>query len=311
MTRSNRYLPEGRLLDTPENREATASVTALMQAREDGTLLEARAVRCDAEHNLYVRFPFGEGIIPREEGAEGIAEGDTRDIALITRVNKPVAFLVTGFEQTEAGCRPVLSRRLAQQRCREEYLDHLRLGDIIPAHVTRLDSFGAFCDIGCGLPALFPIAELSVSRISHPGDRLTPGQDVMGVVHSIAERRICLSLKELLGTWEENAAQFRPGETVAGIIRSVEPYGVFVELAPNLAGLAEPYPGAKSGQHAAVFIKSITPERMKIKLVIIDAEDCQTPPAPVRYFIENGRIDHWRYSPEGAPRLIESRYDQG
>ena len=99
MTRSNRYLPEGRLLDTPENREATASVTALMQAREDGTLLEARAVRCDAEHNLYVRFPFGEGIIPREEGAEGIAEGDTRDIALITRVNKPVCFVDVSKEK--------------------------------------------------------------------------------------------------------------------------------------------------------------------------------------------------------------------
>lgn len=46
--------------------------------------------------------------------------------------------------------------------------------------------------------------------------------------------RIVLTLRELLGTWSENAACFAPGETVVGIVRSVEDYGVFIEIAPNL-----------------------------------------------------------------------------
>jgi len=302
------YLPEGDLIDTPENQAAIASLTALMQAQADGRLLEGRAVRCDVEHNLYVRLPCGEAIIPHCEGALGIAEGVTKDIVLITRVNKPVCFVVTGFRQTETGCQPVLSRRIAQQRCREEFLDHLQPGDIIPARITRLESFGAFCDIGCGLPALLPIADISVSRILHPADRLAVGMEILGVVSSLDNDRICLSLRELLGTWEENAARFHIGETVAGVVRSVEPYGIFVELAPNLAGLAEPHPGVRVGQQAAVYIKSVQPEKLKIKLALIDATDSDQPPAPPEYFITQGPLSHWRYSPEGCSRVIERHF---
>ena len=79
-----------------------------------------------------------------------------------------------------------------------------------------------------------------------------------------------MSLRELLGTWEENAALFSPAQTVTGTVRSVEEYGVFVELMPNLCGLAELRDGAAPGKHCAVYIKSIIPERMKIKLIIID-----------------------------------------
>ena len=304
------YLPEGDRIDTPENQAATQTLTALMQAQAEGKLLEGRAVRCDVDHNLYVKLPCGEGIIPHREGAVGIAEGTTKDIVLITRVNKPVCFTVIGFEHTDTGCRPVLSRRIAQQRCREEFLDHLQLGDVIPARITRLETFGAFCDIGCGLPALLPIADISVSRILHPADRLTVGMEILGVVSSLDNDRICLSHRELLGTWEENAARFHVGETVAGIVRSVEPYGIFVELAPNLAGLAEPHPGVRVGQQAAVYIKSVQPEKLKIKLALIDAQDSDQPPAAPEYFITDGPLTHWRYSPEGCQRVIERYFER-
>ena len=46
---------------------------------------------------------------------------------------------------------------------------------------------------------------------------------------------------------------------------------MFVELTPNLAGLAEYVDGVQAGQRASVYIKSILPERMKIKLIIVDA----------------------------------------
>ncbi len=302
------YRPEGGLLHTADNQLATASIAALMQAQADERILEGRAVRCDVEHNLIVQLPCGEAIIPHDEGAIGIAEGTTRDIVLITRVNKPVCFTVIGFEQTLDGCRPVLSRRRAQERCRADYIDRLRRGDIIPARITRLETFGAFCDIGCGLPALIPIADISVSRIAHPRDRFTPGMEVRGVVSSLENGRVCLSHRELLGTWEENAALFNAGETIAGIIRSVEPYGVFVELTPNLAGLAEPREGVRVGQQAAVYIKSVQPEKLKIKLALIDAVDGATTPPTPHYFITDGPLTYWRYSPADCTRVIESSF---
>lgn len=309
------YYPEGALIDTPRNQTAIRTAAGLAEAALEGQVLEARAIVCDAEHNLYVELPCMEGLIPREEGAMGIAEGITRDIALISRVSKPVCFVVKGFETLpDGGRRALLSRREAQEHCRYDYLDRLRTGDVIPARVTRLETFGAFCDIGCGLPALIPIASISVSRISHPSDRFVPGMDIFGVVSSLDNGRICLSQRELLGTWEENAALFEQGETVAGIVRSVEEYGIFVELTPNLAGLAEYREGVKAGQRAGVYIKSILPEKMKMKLVIIDSSDdpaqARRDPAPLRYFITEGHLARWAYSPPGCGRVIETVFEQ-
>ena len=142
------------------------------------------------------------------------------------------------------------------------------------------------------------------------GARLSVGDLIYTVVRNIDERRrLSVSCRELLGTWEENAALFSEGQTVRGIIRSVENYGVFVELSPNLAGLAEYRDNVHSGQTAAVYIKSIIPEKMKVKLIIIDSDDINTSPPSLNYFIDAEKtvhIDRWRYSPKNSQRIIET-----
>ncbi len=302
------YWPEGRLINTVQNRNLCQSVSGLLEAMRTKTILEARAVVCTQEHDLIVDLGFCQGRIPRCEGAIGICDGSTRDIALLSRVNKPVCFLVEHLEQNPDGSiTPILSRRQAQLLCRQELLSTLRPGDIIPARVTHLEPFGCFVDIGCGIPSLIPIDCISVSRIAHPGDRFRPGQDIRAIVTGIEENfRILLSHKELLGSWEENAACFSSGETVSGIVRSVEPYGIFVELAPNLAGLAEFKTGVRPGQHASVYIKSLIPDKMKIKLILIDSFDAVCRPDPPHYFVESGHLDCWIYSPASAKKQIQT-----
>ncbi|MBQ6707111.1 MAG: 30S ribosomal protein S1 [Clostridia bacterium] len=303
------FYPEGIRLSHPKNRQYISTYTGLADARLSGEILEAIAVMCDAEHNLHVPLPCMPGIIPHDEGAVGIEDGTTRDIAIISRVGKPVSFVVIGFEETENGMRAILSRRRAQERCRYYCLNELRPGDILPARVTRLETFGAFCDVGCGLSALMPIAGMSVSRISHPSDRLSPGMDILGVITSLENGRICLSQRELLGTWEENAARFSQGETVMGIVRSVESYGVFIELAPNLAGLAETREDLTPGQPVSVYIKSVLPEKMKVKLIVIDTAGAPAPPPPLSYFITEGHLSRWVYSPAVSLKKIETVFD--
>lgn len=306
------YKPEGILIDTPENCAAIKSLAALTEAQQSGTILEARAVICDSAHNLIVPLGSGiRGIILREEGAMGIAEGTTRDIAIISRVNKPVCFVVTGFSRENNGRQTVyLSRREAQRRCMEEYIQKLQPGDVIDGRVTHLESFGCFVDIGCGICSLIPIDAISVSRISHPGDRFRPGQMIKAVVKANDGHRITLSHRELLGSWSENAALFHSGETVAGIIRSVEPYGVFVELTPNLAGLAEPKEGVLPGQQASVYIKNMIPDRMKIKLILVDAFDASYQLPEPEYFFHGSHMDRWQYSPPEAVRMVETVFSE-
>ena len=302
------YWPEGTLLETEENAYYLQNEETLRCAMRIGQILEGRALLCDYNHNLIVDLGCCRGVIPREEGALGIREQTVRDIAIISRVNKPVAFLVTAVEYDESGAlRPVLSRRAAQLRCRTEYIERLTPGEIIPARVTHLENFGCFVDIGCGLPSLISIDQISVSRISHPRDRFAVGESIYAVVKEVEpEGRVQRARGERLGTGAERAALFLPGETVAGVIRSVEDYGVFVELTPNLAGLAEPCEGVRPGQHAGVYIKSILPEKMKIKLIIVDAFDAPYAPQPVQYFLTEGHMERWRYSPPECARVVET-----
>lgn len=304
-----RYLPEGKIFNSAENRYYLQSEKNMLEAQLHGLILEGHAVLCDAEHNLIVELPFGRGIIPRCEGAIGIDDGSTRDIALLSRVNKTVCFKVIKINHTSSGeTECILSRRQAQEECMRNHVSKLTGGDIIPAKVTHLEPFGCFVDIGCGIPSLIPIDAISVSRISHPNDRFFNGQDIYAVVKSADDNRICLSHKELLGTWKENAAMFSAGETVGGVVRSVEPYGIFIELAPNLAGLAEPRENVRVGQAASVYIKALIPEKMKVKLIIVDVFENGCFPSKINYFINSGRIEKWVYSTEQSDKSIISEF---
>ena len=305
-----KYMSEGYLIDTPENKSYIKNYASLYEAYQQDRILEARAVVCDSEHNLIVDLMGIKGIIPKNEGAIGIDTGETRDIAIISRVNKPVCFKIISIEKDEND-EPhiVLSRKKVQEECRDNYIKNLKSGDIINAKVTHLEAFGAFVDIGAGISSLIPIDAISVSRITHPRDRFYAGEDIRAVVKSVDETgRVSLSHKELLGSWSENANKFKAGETVAGIVRSVEDYGIFIELAPNLAGLAEPKDNVFVGQQASVYIKSLIPDKMKVKLIVVDSFDAEYHLPALEYFNTADHIDYWRYSPIEANKIIETQF---
>ena len=317
----NVYLPEGSRLGTAENNVYLSTPAAIESAMSCGAIIEGMVTLCDERLRLHVDLGCMMGIIEPEDAVYCRSGEEKKDIAIITRVGKPVAFCVLAIEHH--GGLPIakLSRRLAQQRCIEHYIRSMRPGDLIAAKVTHLEPFGAFLDIGCGISSLLSVDCISVSRISHPRDRLTCGSALTVAVKSIDREtgRIYVTLRELLGTWEENAARFEVGQTVKGIIRSVESYGIFVELAPNLAGLAEHRESLaeevrqRIGHGAAVYIKSISPERMKIKLILIDL-CCSEPPAKkLSYFVDVKSCSHlsnWLYSPTCSNRRIETVFDQ-
>ena len=306
----NRYLPEGSLISTEENYSYIKNKDGLERALNDQAILEAPAVLCDHDLNLHIQLGEIKGIIPKNEVMYSKADG-IKDIAILTRVGKTVSFKVNGFERNARGeITAILSRRAAQKECLDIHIKDLLPGDIIPAKVTHLESFGAFVDIGCGIISLLPIDSISVSRISHPRDRLRVGDYIYTVVKAIdGEGKIYVSERELLGSWEENAELFNEGETVRGVVRSIESYGIFVELMPNLAGLAEYRDDVYIGQTVAVYIKSIIPDKMKVKLVIIDTESAEAYRPPLEYFYDTeeiGHIDRWIYSPKNSKKQIES-----
>ena len=154
----NHMLPEG-LHPQPEGYTREELLLAMQQRR----VLQARAVLCDERHALHVPLGCCEGVIERAEGARGIAGGQTRDLAILSCVGRSVCFHVLGFFPDG---RARLSRRSAQEQALDLLLRQ-RPGDILPAVVTGLAEFGAFCDIGCGALGLLCLLYTSPS----PRDR--------------------------------------------------------------------------------------------------------------------------------------------
>ena len=316
------YRPEGALLESAQNREYLNSLAGLERAMSRGAIIEGIATLCDEDMRLHVDLHCARGIVGADETVACRTGESKKDIAVITRVGKPVACKIIGIECHNGEPIVKLSRKAAQEACMQYYMQNLTSGDVLMAKVTHLEPFGAFVDVGCGVPSLLSVDCISVSRISHPRDRLVCGMNIPVVVKCVnrESERIYVTMRELLGTWEENAAAFEAGQTVTGIVRSIESYGVFVELAPNLAGLAEvgeeeaAVLHSRIGQSVAVYIKSILPERMKVKLVLIDA--CCSAPAPrtpLHFFVDTAKTKHitrWRYSPARAPRVIETVFGE-
>jgi small subunit ribosomal protein S1 len=253
----------------PENQSTCASRRGLLRAMGAGQILEGRALLCGTDHSLTVQVGPFTGVIPREEGALGVAEGKTREIAILSRVGKPVCFTVEAVDGPEDAPSLLLSRRRPQALALRHMMACWRPGQIIPATVTHLEPFGAFVDVGCGVPSMIPVEALSVSRIPHPGCRLAPGQEI--------------------------AALLSPGMTVPGTVRGIHEYGAFIELFPNLSGLSEPTQGLREGDRVSVYIKSILPQRRKIKLRVIERLPRLPSPVPFRYFHTQGSLEGWQY----------------
>ncbi|MBP3320245.1 MAG: 30S ribosomal protein S1 [Clostridia bacterium] len=306
-----KFYPEGILINKCENINSFVSIENLEKAFTEHKILESKAILCDSNHNLIVDLGVIKGIIPREEVSIGIREGTVKDIAIISKVNKPVCFIIDRFEKNIAGHKTaILSRRYAQELCLKNYILQLKPGNIISAKVTHLERFGAFTDIGCGITSFLPIDTISVSRIAHANERFYVDMNIKVVIKYLEKNKIYLSHKELLGTWEENASLFSVGETVTGIVRAIENYGIFVELTPNLAGLADPKSNIKIGNNVSVYIKNIIPDKMKIKLTIINSfENICTKPK-LKYFYDKDHIDSFLYSPVTSSRVIQTIFSK-
>ena len=151
--------------------------------------------------------------------------------------------------------------------------DNLKEGDIVKGSVTNIKPYGAFIELDGGTTGLLHIEDISVARIKSPKERLKIGQNINIMVKSIdrENKRILLTYKELLGTWEENAKEISSGMIVKGIAREVEKFnnGIFIEIKPNLVGLADYKENIQYGQDVEVYVKKIIPEKKKIKLKII------------------------------------------
>lgn len=239
---------------------------------ETNEVLQGIVEKCDENYNLHVKMYNGNiGIIPRDEvEALNLDENGFPKINLcVGKVHKYVQFKVKENNYNNI----ILSRKDLQNDVINSIKNDLQIGQIVRGIVKNITPYGAFVDIGAGIVGLVHIEDLSVARIKSPFERVKIGQKLNIMIKSIDRNtgKLNLSYKDTLGTWEENAHNFKTGMKTKGIVRETEKNknGIFIELTPNLVGMAEYKDGLNYGEEINVSIKKIDYDKKKVKLIII------------------------------------------
>lgn len=150
------------------------------------------------------------------------------------------------IELDEAQDRAVFSERVESEPASPgevteppRILQEIQMGETRQGKVTNLTAFGAFVDLG-GYEGLVHVSELSWSRVGHPRDILSIGQEVDVYVISAdpAQGRIALSLKRAkVDPWHGIEQRFQIGQIVQGVVTNVVQFGAFAKVEDDLEGL--------------------------------------------------------------------------
>ena len=105
--------------------------------------------------------------------------------------------------------------------------------------VKSLTSYGAFVDIG-GVDGMVHISELSWSRIKHPSEAVSVGDNVEVYVISAdkEKKKISLGLKDHSeDPWAKFTAAYEVGSVAAVKVVKLMTFGAFAEIVPGVDGL--------------------------------------------------------------------------
>jgi small subunit ribosomal protein S1 len=228
----------------------------------------------------------------------------------------------------------VLSRRVVleedRKQERQEVLNKLVKGMILPGTVSSIVDFGAFVDLG-GIDGLVHISELSWSHVNHPSEVVAVGDKVEVQVLDVdmGRERISLGLKQTQDDpWKQLVKDFQVGVIVDGKVTKIVPFGAFVEIGESVEGLVhisemarghveKPEDVVRVGDQIKVKVMDVDLDRRRISLSIRAAnEELGLPdaiPAPVEDEAaeEIDAVGSEDVTDEAAPEPIEETVETG
>ena len=129
--------------------------------------------------------------------------GRIKTPADVVKVGDEIDVFVLSFDpekrKISLGC------KTAESNPWNHFLDQFSIGDVVPAKIVKLMTFGAFAEIIPGVDGLIHISQIADRRINKPDDVLSEGQDVtVKIIDVDAEnKRISLSIRALLNDQDE------------------------------------------------------------------------------------------------------------
>lgn len=236
----------------PENQEGQAVLSIdralaekswrrLQEIFEAGDMIDAEVTNYN-KGGLLVNLDGVRGFVPASQVTE-IRGGDDgskqADMARLIGTKLPLKIIEINRHRN----RLILSERQAIQEKRdvmkERLIEELHEGETRRGRVTSITDFGAFVDIG-GADGLVHLSELSWSRVKHPSEVLTVGDEIDVYVLGInaQEKKIALSIKRTQPEpWSRVAAIYEVGQLVMGTVTQLANFGAFARIEDGIEGL--------------------------------------------------------------------------
>ena len=166
------------------------------------------------------------------------------------------------------------SRRLAREEseiAKKEMLATLKVGEEKTGTVVKLMPFGAFVDIG-GIQGLLHNSDLSWTRIKHPSEVISEGQEIKVTVIKIDQEagKIGLGFKDMsLDPWTVNVEGLKKGSVVEGTVTKLVDFGAFVRIADSVEGLVHI---SQISENRIGKPSDVLEERQKVNVKILDID---------------------------------------
>lgn len=200
-----------------------------------GALVKARVTAVNTG-GLEVKVGTNRGFIP----ASQVAIGRIEDLS--TLLNETLVCQVLELDRGRG--KLVLSRRavlaIEADEARKEVMGSFTSGAKVQAKVTKIEAFGAFCEISPGVEGLMHISNYSHIRVEDLNEHIKVGQDLRLMILEITEggKRIALGKKQLeANPWDGISSRHGEDSLVTGKVTRIMDFGAFVQVEPGVEGL--------------------------------------------------------------------------
>lgn len=279
---------EGTILLSKKKADTELTWKMLRNALENKEIIEAR-VKERVKGGLLVDMSGVRGFIP----ASQISREYIEDLEQF--IGENLKFRVMELDRRRNNV--VLSRRVVleeeYEKAKAHIFDTLQAGEICSGVVKRITDFGAFVDIGSGVEGLLHVSEMAWSRIEHPSEVLSEGDEINVMVLSLDKdnERISLGLKQTKeDPWLTVEERYHEDDIVTGKVTKIVDFGAFVKLEDGIEGLihisqlanrrvGNPSEVVSVGDEVTIKVLNVSAEERRIGLSLRALEE---PPVEVK-----------------------------
>lgn len=170
--------------------------------------------------------------------------------------------------------RSVLEEKREKERA--EFFEKVQIGDKLKGKVVSFIPYGAFVDLG-GVDGMIHTSELAWTKVKHPSNVLSIGQDVEVMVVDIDKEKGKVALSYKYGQenpWDILKRDYSVGSIIDVTIVGLTDFGAFAKIIPGIDGLIHVSQISKDRINHPKDVLSIG-DIVKAKITDLDFDNCR------------------------------------